>query len=82
MIELRPSIVPGDAPGDLDEVVAQGVSVHLEVLDDNSIILILEDAVRHVHLRIDHKGKGPIRVWEYESWPAIVLGKEPIGTTP
>lgn len=66
MIKLRPSQVLRATPGDLDKVFAKGVTVHLEVLADNHIMLILEDENKHVHLRISHKGKSPIRVWEYE----------------
>jgi len=66
-IELRPDTVPKSQPGDLDEVVATGADVHLEVLSDNAIMLIIEDATQHVHLRITHRGRSPIRVWAYET---------------
>jgi hypothetical protein len=66
MIELRPLNIPGAEEGDLDEVVATNASVHLETLSDNAIMLIVEDAERHVHLSITHRGRSPMRVWVYE----------------
>jgi hypothetical protein len=74
VIELRPDTSVGVPEGDIDEVVASGAGVHLEVVDDNAIMLIIEDGERHVHLRITHRGRSPMRVWEYESF---LLSKEP-----
>jgi hypothetical protein len=69
MIEIRPDTSPSAQLDAIDEVVASGASVHLEVLDANALMLIIEDAERHVHLRITHRGRSPLRVWEYESFP-------------
>ena len=68
MIEIRPDTATGAEPDSIDEVVAHNASVHLELLDDTAIMLMVEDAERHVHLRITHKGRSPMRVWEVESW--------------
>ena len=67
-IELRPLNIPGADPDDLDEVEAYNASVHLEVLSDNSMMLIIEDDQRHVHLHITHRGRSPMRVRVYEEW--------------
>lgn len=66
-IELRPDHTLFAAPGDLAEVIASNVSVHLEVLDTNTVMLIIQDDTRHVQLRITHRGRVPLRVWQYES---------------
>ena len=68
MIEMRPDKSLGARFGDIDEVVAKGASVHLEVLSSKALMLIIEDGERHVHLRISHAGRSPLRVWEYESF--------------
>jgi len=68
-IEMRPLVIPGAQPGDLDEIVAHGVSVHLETLCENAIMLIIEDEKQHVHFRISHRGRSRMRVWEYEAFP-------------
>ena len=65
-IELRRLEILGDYSEDLDEVIARDAYVHLEMLSDTAVMLIIEDAHQHVHLRITHKGRSPIRVWELE----------------
>lgn len=65
MIELRYLEREGEGE-DIDEIVAHGASVHLEVLDDKSIMLIVEDAERWIHTTIFHKGRSPIRVRVHE----------------
>jgi len=68
-IELRPAHWPGAAPEDLDEVFASGASVHLEVLNDDTIMLIIDDdEQRHVHLKIS---RSPLRVWVYEEFEEL-----------
>ena len=68
MIELRPDTIPGAPEGSLDEVVARNVSVHLEMESDNALMLIIEDEDLHVHLKVTHKGRSPLRTWVYESY--------------
>ena len=46
----------------IDEIVAINASVHLEVLDDNAVMLIVEDDEWVVHTTIYHAGRVPIRV--------------------
>ena len=75
MIELRPDSIPGAPKGDQDEVVASGAKVHLEVLSGTAIMLIIEDGERHVNLKITHRGRSPLRVWAYESFP--IVGEKP-----
>jgi len=58
-------------PGDIDEIVASGVAIHLEMLSDNAIMLIIEDGDRHVHLRITHGGKSLLRTWIYEEFTQL-----------
>jgi len=70
MIEIRPDKAVDARAGDIDEVVATGAAVHLEMLCDNALMLIIEDGERHVHLRITHAGRSQLRVWEYESFPS------------
>ena len=79
MIELRLDTSADAHLGDIDEVVASGASVHLEVLDNNALMLIIEDTERQVHLRITHGGRSPLRVWEYESWPVAFLEEVRLG---
>ena len=50
------------AEDDIDEIVATDARVHLEVLDDNAIMLIVEDRKRTVHTTIFHAGRVPLRV--------------------
>jgi len=71
MIELRPMLreVPGSQAGDLEKVRAREATVYLQVLSDKAIMLIVEDWERHVHLRITHGGRSPLRVWVHEEWP-------------
>lgn len=66
-IEIRPSRTDRAQPGDIDEIAASGVTVHLEQLSDNDLMLIVEDDERHLHLRISHNGHSPLRIWKYES---------------
>jgi len=71
MIQIRRDHAVDAQAGDIDEVVATGAKVHLEMLCDNALMLIIEDGERHVHLRITHAGRSPLRVWEYESMPVM-----------
>ena len=69
MIELRhyTTTFPGGGyEGDLDEVVAENVSVHLECLSDTEAMLNIQDGSRLLMLRITHAGRSPLRVWTFE----------------
>lgn len=70
MIELRlykEALPDGTQEGDIDEVVAEGVWLHLEVLSHDHVMLIIEDeAGERVHLNLTHRGRSPIRVTRQE----------------
>jgi len=53
----------------LDEVVMSGADVHLEALDDKVFMLIVENADRHLHLRIGPRGgRAAVDAWVYEQF--------------
>ncbi len=53
----------------LDEVVMSGADVHLEALDDKVFMLIVENADRHLHLRIGPRGgRAFVDAWVYEQF--------------
>ena len=66
MIEIRLDKAVDAQAGDIDEVVATGTKVHLEMLCNNALMLIIEDGERHVHLRITHADRARLKVREYE----------------
>ncbi len=69
MIRLTKDTASDAKKDDLDEVFGENVNVHLEMLSDNAMMLIIEDETTHVHLRISHNGRSPLRTWVYEEWP-------------
>ena len=79
MIEVRymgPLIDPPSryfAEDDIDEIVATNAEVHLELLDDNTVMLIVHDDERLIHTTIFHEGRVPIRVRMKEDWKSETL---------
>ena len=51
----------------IDEIVMGKASVHLEQLDDNVYMLIVENKRHHWHLRIGAK-RAKVDVWMYEDF--------------
>ena len=69
MIEVRTyakDLSDGTKAGDIDEVVAENVSVHLEACAPDLVMLIIESADERVHLNITHNGRSPLRVTRHE----------------
>ena len=50
----------------VDEFVMENAIVHLEMLDDNSLYIIAENAEHSWHFSVYHRGKSPLRVTLYE----------------
>lgn len=69
MIELRPLKTDDAEAGDLDEVAATNVSLHLETTTDQSLYIIIYDGERYVHLQVYHKGKARQHVKLFEAGP-------------
>jgi hypothetical protein len=62
----------------IDEIVMGGANVHLETLDDNCAMLIVENKKHHWHMNIWQKGKSPLRVTMLEDNSPEPIKSEPV----